>query len=195
MDKYFLIDSNVLIDLYHHFAYASEQIRKLDIKGKEAICLISYMEFMNGVQGKYRKSAKKFLDSISSLPMLPETDTYGKAIANAGLIKHKGHVQDCLIAAIALAYDIPLVTANVKDFQGLHEDLQIIPYIQYTTWLQDGGTRLTGVEEDATLAEMYRCTTADSKQTEAKPGPAAAANLPTGRRGLEKLQEYSNYAQ
>lgn len=147
--KYVLYDTNVLLDLYHNARYANEEVAKI-VGGLGACRLITYMEFMAGIPYRFRNDGKKFLASYLPLGTTAEVDATALQIATSAMLKSERHMPDCLIAAFAIAYEIPLLTANVKDFTDLNKNLQLIPYRSYSAYIQEGGGMLSEPEDPAT---------------------------------------------
>jgi predicted nucleic acid-binding protein len=68
--------------------------------------------------------------SFEALPFDPNcARSYGQVYAAVQVVGRKprgGRAVDLMIAATALAHDLPLYTRNIKDLRGLEELIQIV---------------------------------------------------------------------
>lgn len=135
----FLLDNNVLSDYAKHSGYTERELKRIGVVGTKAVCIVNYLEFMDGIRDKDLYQAKKFLETLEFVSTPLGIDEVAKTIAHKGFVRNEKHAADCMVAAIAIVTKLPLVTANVKDFKGLHKDLQLIPYTQYSTYLREQG--------------------------------------------------------
>ena len=100
------------------------------LQGK--VLTISFMTFAEILEGAYRlkqnpKKAQEILRILSKYKVLPCNDRICDLWARirAERFRQPIAVDDAWIAATAIAYDIPLVTHNARDFEGI-TDLQMI---------------------------------------------------------------------
>lgn len=149
-EKLVLIDNNIVQDFHNADSYAVAEFKRMNLPGVRAIATITYMEHLCSTDGrKYLHKAKKFLQTFRILDTTPSCEEYARILAHSGAIKHKEHIRDCLLAAVALGYGLPLGMANVKDFQRLHKELLVLPYTQYSTYLRENKKPLGSGFEDA----------------------------------------------
>ena len=118
-----LVDTDVLI--WHLRGYA-QATRYLDQLGSLTLSAVTYLEVLQGIRNKAELVAvKKMLQhrSATLLPMSEAITLHAIALMEAMTLSHGLQMGDALIAATALDYGLPLLTANVKHFgavQGLH---------------------------------------------------------------------------
>ncbi len=122
----YLVDTDLVID---HLANITEVNQLLDRLAPEgiAISMITYMEAYQGVvrSPTPQEARTKFQAFRRSVPVLPFSLTVAKRCAV--LREHLKHEQkrvksralDLINAAIALEYDLTLVTRNVEDYQDI----------------------------------------------------------------------------
>lgn len=126
MATYFL-DTSVIIDALNDKRGRRDLLLDLLRQGHLlACCAINVSEVYAGLRPKEEKATEEFLRSLEYYHV-----TWPVARL-AGLLKRdhakKGAVvsiADATIAAVAIAYDLPLLTDNVKDFQM--KDLTLYP--------------------------------------------------------------------
>jgi predicted nucleic acid-binding protein len=113
-----LLDTSVIIDHLTGRKNRSEYLDDLVEKGHLfGCCTINITEVFAGLRTAEEEKTRQFLGTLHCLPVTP-------AIAEqAGLLsrdwRRKGHtlqVPDVTIAAVALAYQLPLLTDNQKHF-------------------------------------------------------------------------------
>jgi predicted nucleic acid-binding protein len=113
-----LLDTSVILDHLNDRNDRSELLGKLlDAGHSLACCSINITEVYAGLRPGEEAHTKEFLGALEFFPITP-------AIAErAGLLrrdwKQKGHtlsVTDVTIAAVALGYNLPLLTDNTRHF-------------------------------------------------------------------------------
>src|SRR6266571_7224220 len=120
----FLIDTDLVID---HLATITETNQLLEQLAPEgiAISIITYMEAYQGVlrSPSPKEARAKFQAFRKSIPVLPFSLTIAKRCAllrerlkQAGK-RVKARALDLMNAAIALEYDLTLVTRNIGDYK------------------------------------------------------------------------------
>lgn len=127
-----LIDTSVWIDFFH--GTESLQAHKLEesIRNREnlALCGITLTETLQGIRddNEYQR-VKQHLKPLIWLPMGEPVFTLAaelyRQLRKQGLTIRK--TNDCIIAATAIAHDVPLLH-NAKDFEILsrHSPLEIL---------------------------------------------------------------------
>lgn len=114
----YLLDTTVLVDLSKGVPGARDHIDTL-LGGGHAlgVCAVSVSEFMTGVPVKRRDRWRRFLDEFAFW------ETPRDAAELAGMLRHdlarRGitiHLEDAMIAGLALLLDAIVLTDNVRDF-------------------------------------------------------------------------------
>jgi len=126
--KRFLFDTNIVI-------YAINKVRYIDpyryyLENSEpAISFITVAELYEGAfrAGVQTKTYHTIVNGMARYNIVPFSEEIGRLF---GQIRYERRfkpisVPDALIAATAMAYDLPLVTHNAKDFAGI-EGLNLI---------------------------------------------------------------------
>lgn len=122
-----LLDSNVIFDALNGRRHRAEYLERLLTDGHLlACCPVNVTEVYAGLRDHEAKQTERFIASLEFLPLIRDVSVL------AGLLKRgwaqKGRTlsyQDVTIAAVALFYGVPLLTANGKDFPM--QDLQLYP--------------------------------------------------------------------
>jgi tRNA(fMet)-specific endonuclease VapC len=121
----YLIDTDYVIDALHGTAHAVQTLVDLAPQGL-AISLITYGELYQGAYyarnpSTARQGLQRFLTDKELLPVTPAiAEQFG--VIRGGLsrpLQQQIGDMDLLIAATAIAYDLTLLTRNVKDFQHI----------------------------------------------------------------------------
>lgn len=126
MATYFL-DTSVIIDALNNKRGRQDLLLDLLRQGHLlACCAVNVAEVYAGLRPKEEKATEEFLRSleyyhitwpVARLAGLLKRDHAKKGIAVS--------IADATIAAVAIAYDLPLLTDNVKDFKM--KDLTLYP--------------------------------------------------------------------
>lgn len=115
-----LLDSNIVI---YTFQPEHEVLRDFLERGEFAVSAITQLE----VLGYWRLSSDEYERLalfFAAMPILPVTTEIIEAAIQLRLRRRMG-LADALIAATALYHHVPLVTHNVRDFQGI-DSLEVI---------------------------------------------------------------------
>ena len=122
----YLIDSDVVIDHLAENPAATSLLETLAPQGI-AVSIITYMETYQGVlRSPYPATARnKFQAFLETVPVLPfslstaeQCATLREALRQAGK-RVKARALDLMTAAIALEYELTLVTRNVEDYDDI----------------------------------------------------------------------------
>lgn len=132
MNDQFLLDTDVLIDLLEGLAPVLEFLEQLRPR-RYAINLVTYGEIYEGVLGSsHPERARARFESFlvdADIDIVPLTVEVARTFAGLRYrLRKSGNVvgtSDLLIAATALAFEIPLVTRNQRHFNRIPE-LQLI---------------------------------------------------------------------
>ena len=114
-----LIDSDVLIWFMRGHPKA---VTALETAGDWYISAVSYMELIQGCRNKAElKAVQKALKSVDDgvLPVTQAISDLACTLVEKYSLSHSVHLADALIAATALHYDLPLLTANIKHFLAI----------------------------------------------------------------------------
>ena len=120
-----IADTTVLFHLNYHnskMEYIFNELRITQI----LITRINYLELLSGASENEKQRTRKFLQPY---PIL-EFDTKSTTVSNNLAMKYRvssRHSKDFLIAAIAIANKLPLLTENAKDFET-YKSLKLLPY-------------------------------------------------------------------
>ena len=126
----YLLDTNVVIDILHNDQKVASRYQIESVKGNEiVICPVVYYEVVRGfkIVDATRKFAN-FLRLYQNWQILPFDMAATEKAIEIYVQLHKGQViedNDIYIAAVAMANDCTLVTANTKHF-GRIENLKIV---------------------------------------------------------------------
>lgn len=111
-----LADTCILID---YIKGTTNAINFINETGKQSICINSIikMEILSGALNKKElKQIKIKLKHLKILPVDQEVLEIATGIIENFALSHNAKIQDCIIAATALIYDVELFTYNTKDF-------------------------------------------------------------------------------
>jgi len=115
-----LLDSNIII-------YAAEPgydtIRQFIAESEPIVSVISKVEVL-GYHKLSQENRARLEALFSLLPVLPVTDDVIERAVSLRQ-RRKMSLGDALIAGTALSFELPIATANVKDYQWI-EGLEII---------------------------------------------------------------------
>lgn len=111
----FMLDANTLIlllDLDEHVLRRASECYEGDL----CISAIAYAEVAQGTVAGKPPPQDLLDDAVAAMPVVPFDRVAAHIYASVPFRRHRF---DRLIAAHALALDLTLVTANVRDFRGL----------------------------------------------------------------------------
>ena len=117
--KQFLLDTNIVIYILNGDPYFVESLNKF----KDASFFISIATWIEALAGSLRhgKSVDELTEDLSSLPRLQLDEKVGRTAAlliqNNIKRRQKRNFQDSVIAATAIAHNMPLITNDEKDFR------------------------------------------------------------------------------
>ncbi len=109
----YLIDTDILVDLFHNQAYAQLLIPGLIGKGSAYISVLTITELCAGFT---REQTEFYLPKLYSLATAIEVDRNIAEIAGEYRFTYHKPIADMLIAATAVSNKCQLITRNKKDF-------------------------------------------------------------------------------
>jgi len=111
-----LVDTDVLI--WHLRGYP-QATRRLDELGALTLSAVSYLEVLQGIRNKAELVAVKKMLQHRAATLLPVSEAITPRaieLMESLTLSHGVQMGDALIAATALAHQLPVLTANVKHF-------------------------------------------------------------------------------
>jgi predicted nucleic acid-binding protein len=114
-----LVDTDVLI--WHLRGYP-QATRRLDELGALTLSAVSYLEVLQGMRNKAEMLAVKKMLHKRSAKLLPVTEAITQRateLMESLTLSHGLQMGDALIAATAVEYHLPVLTANVKHFSAV----------------------------------------------------------------------------
>ena len=122
----YLLDTTILIDYFRGRQGVTLLLERLVDEGHTlALCDINVAELFAGLPQRQRPLARELIDSLHYLEIPPQVaELAGTIRFNTARRGVAIHLPDAMIAAVAIANDATLVTANVRDFPM--EELQLL---------------------------------------------------------------------
>ena len=116
-----LCDTIIFIEVYRHNAVVRTELEKIGYENI-AISDITCGELLYGAINKAElKLIRNDLDNITVLHINVEISEMAVNLVEKYCLSHKLDIEDALIAATAIYYDIELFTLNIKDFKFIPE--------------------------------------------------------------------------
>ena len=116
-----LADADAIIDYFNDCKPMADVVEHLIKEDALGISAISVFELYAGISGKKRLKAIEAIIKTSIILPVDATSAH-RAAGIYTLLKKRGDLignQDLLIAGIALANDLPLLTRNIRHFQKI----------------------------------------------------------------------------
>jgi len=110
-----MLDANILILLLNRDERVLLRAKQC-FEGDLCLSAIAYAEVTRGTVAGKTPPQTLLSRAVESIPVLPFDDQAARHYASLPLARHRF---DRLIAAHAQSLDLTLVTANVRDFQGI----------------------------------------------------------------------------
>lgn len=122
-----IADTDVLID----YLRGTESVRRQVVAYRESEGLqttaVTCFELLSGARGKLRHQTRELMATIPVLPLTRESASRAAGVCQE--LESKGRsigTADSMIAGIALANDLPLLTRNRKHFEHI-DGLALVP--------------------------------------------------------------------
>ncbi|HET6765221.1 MAG TPA: type II toxin-antitoxin system VapC family toxin [Longimicrobiaceae bacterium] len=123
-----LFDTDVLIDAARGAADALDALDEARRSFEVAVSSVTYMELIVGCRNKADLLAlDRFLARFSVIPLDETVTQTAVSLLREFRLSHGLLIPDALIAATAIAGEIPLVSKNQRDYRFI-PPLQLLPY-------------------------------------------------------------------
>jgi hypothetical protein len=122
------VDTNVLIDVERNVELAIDCVDRLEAETRLAISAMTKLEMIVGCRNKNDlRILKNFIQRFALVPFDPPITATADDLLQQYNLSHGLLIADALIAATALTIQVPLLTANRRDFDFI-EGLTLFPY-------------------------------------------------------------------
>ncbi len=123
-----LVDTDILIDASRKLAIAVDFLDALEREGSVGISLITKLELMSGCRNKRElRATERFLRRFVVISLGQDVGNHAEQLFREYRLSHGLMISDCLIAATAIALNLPLATKNRRDFLFI-DGLMLRPY-------------------------------------------------------------------
>ena len=123
-----LVDTDILIDVARGVEQAVEYLMAWEEQSGIAVSAITYMELLVGCRNKREQRAvEAFVRRFDVVPLDEDITDIAIALLRHYRLSHGLLIADALIAATAMAREIPLVSKNQRDYRFI-EGLELRPY-------------------------------------------------------------------
>jgi hypothetical protein len=123
-----LIDTDILIDVANEEATAQQRLTTESQTAILGISTITVMELLVGCRNKTEQQAlNKFLQQFEICPLSETACVEAVELMQTYALSHGLQIPDALIAATALAFNIPLLSKNQRDYHFI-SGLSLLPY-------------------------------------------------------------------
>ena len=123
-----LVDTDILIDVARGVEQAVEYLMAWEERSGIAVSAITYMELLVGCRNKREQRAvEAFVRRFDVVPLDEDITDMAIALLRHYRLSHGLLIADALIAATAMAREIPLVSKNQRDYRFI-EGLELRPY-------------------------------------------------------------------
>lgn len=126
-----IADTTVLFHLNYHNSKMKVVFNEIWIT-QILITRINYLELLSGASENEKQRTRKFLQPYPVLEFDAKTTTVANNLAMKYRVSNR-QSKDFLIASIAIANKLPLLTENTKDFAAC-KGLKLLPY-KISSWL------------------------------------------------------------
>lgn len=123
-----LVDTDILIDVANKDANAITRLKREGQTAQLAVSSITAMELVVGCRNKSeQQTLERFLAKFQILPLSSEISERATVLLTTYYLSHGLLIADALIAATAIARNVPLLSKNQRDFRFIQE-LALLPY-------------------------------------------------------------------
>ena len=128
MNRFILVDTDVLIDVARQISEAVDCLTKLERQFVVSVSVITYMELLIGCRNKTElRNIDHFLQRFQVIRLNEMICDVALDLLRQYRLSHGLLIPDALIAATAIAMDLPLLTKNQSDYRFIN-GLQLLPY-------------------------------------------------------------------
>ena len=122
-----LADTDVLIDYLNDIQPMADIVRKQIVTDNLQTTAVSCFELLSGVgQGRRGHAARALVEGVACLPLNRQSASRAAEVSVSLTARGMSiPTADSLIAGIALAHDLPLLTRNRKHFEAI-EGLRLV---------------------------------------------------------------------
>jgi predicted nucleic acid-binding protein len=123
-----LIDTDIIIEALHDAAAAVTYLQRVEQMSVPAIAAVTHMELVVGCRNRAElRAIERFLRRFRIVEIGEEASAIARDLLRRYRLSHNLLIADALIAATAIANDLPLVSQNQRDFRFIPE-LTLLPY-------------------------------------------------------------------
>lgn len=123
-----LLDTDILIDFSRGDETSIAVIAANESINTLAVSTVTVLEFLQGARDKREwQTCARSLLRFKHLPLTTEISLHAPLLFENYRLSHGLALGDCLIAATAITWNIPLLTKNQRDYRFIN-DLQLLPY-------------------------------------------------------------------
>jgi predicted nucleic acid-binding protein len=123
-----LVDSDVLIDIGRKVEAAVACLDQIERHSSPAASAVTQMELIVGCRNQTElRKLDRFLRRFQVVQLTEAISERAVQLLRRYRLSHGLLIADAVIAATAVALDIPLVTKNQRDYRFI-EDLRLLPY-------------------------------------------------------------------
>ncbi|MBW4484224.1 MAG: type II toxin-antitoxin system VapC family toxin [Tildeniella torsiva UHER 1998/13D] len=117
-----LVDTDILIDVANKDANAITRLKRESQTAQLAVSSITAMELVVGCRNKAeQQTLEQFLAKFQILPLSSEISERATVLLTTYYLSHGLLIADALIAATAIAHNVPLLSKNQRDFRFIQE--------------------------------------------------------------------------
>ena len=128
VNRFILVDTDVLIDVARQISEAVDCLTKLEHQFVVSVSVITYMELLIGCRNKTElRNIDHFLQRFHVIRLNEMICDVALDLLRQYRLSHGLLIPDALIAATAIAMDLPLLTKNQSDYRFIN-GLQLLPY-------------------------------------------------------------------
>ena len=128
MAEAYLFDTDVLIDAGRGESEAVDALEQAAESAPLAISTVTEMELIVGCRNKDELVAlDQFLRRFDIVPVRPAISEQATALLRTFRLSHGLLIADALIAATAIADDMPFISKNQRDYRFI-DTLDLLPY-------------------------------------------------------------------
>lgn len=128
MAEVVLVDSDVLIDIGRKVEEAVACLDQIERHSSPAVSAVTHMELIVGCRNKTElRKLDRFLGRFQAVSLTEAISDRSLQLLRRYRLSHGLLIADAVIAATALALEMPLVTKNQRDYRFI-ENLLLLPY-------------------------------------------------------------------